>query len=136
MERREFLTGCSAAAIVATTVSPLTLLDAESGRETTPPIERATFERLRGVQFRAYDGDGRFMDKLRLVEIHDRCYCHELDQFTLVFEGAYETALPEGIWRLTSAQHPAFLVALSSQTSGSTPRYTAAFNLLKSQRHA
>ena len=128
MERRKFLAGVSAA-VAGTTQLP-SILSFESVEATVHPTRRAEFERQLGTEFRVYDNDGRFADKVRLVAIEGGPCCSGLEQFSLVFAGTQGPALSEGIWRLTNGTDQAKDLALTSARASSQPRYRAMFNLL------
>jgi hypothetical protein len=128
MERRQFLVGCSAAAVAAGAgLAPSFVPDTSSHASLS--LTRSTFERLLGSEFRLYDNGGKFLDKLRLVAIEDGPCRPMLDQFDLVWEGTYSEQMPDAVYRLTSEQQPRMQLALTPSAAGAR-RYRSTFSLL------
>jgi hypothetical protein len=131
MERREFIAGCSATLMVAG-VNPSQLLASARGSQiSATPVPRARFDALMGTEFRVYREDGRFLDKVRLAAIEDGPCCPGLEQFSVLWEGAYADVLPEGVYTLTAPQEPGLSLAMTPISEGRHPRYRAVFNLLE-----
>lgn len=131
MERREFLAGVSISAVAAGTSRFPSILSLEgSDAITQRSISRDSFRRWLGMEFRVFGDDGRYADKMRLLAIEDGPCCTRLEQFSVIFEGTFEEALPEGLWRLTNGKDAAMDLALAPIATGAQPRYRATFNLL------
>jgi hypothetical protein len=127
MERRKFLAGVSV--VVAGTTQLPAFLSSASHQPARPSTRRHDFEQSVGTQFRVYDTDGRFVDKVRLLAIEDGPCCSGLEQFSLVFGETRGPVLSEGIWTLKNGSATEVL-ALTPVGVGSEPRYRAVFNLV------
>jgi hypothetical protein len=99
MRRREFITGCSVACAAIGVVEVPSLMAAGAGGDAgLSPVGRQAFEALVGSRFRAYRGT-RFSDALTLARVVEGPQTGgDLEQFTLVFEGAYRPDLPQGAY--------------------------------------
>lgn len=104
MHRREFITTCSVACTAIGAIHVPSLMAAGPSDVTSASrLGRQAFDALVGGRLRAYRG-ARFSDALTLSRIVDGPDSGgHLEQFTLMFEGAYRPGLPQGTYSLVDA---------------------------------
>jgi hypothetical protein len=124
MQRRHFITGCSAA-LVATSMAPPQLWTGNA----VETMRRAGFAKLLGSEFRLFSGL-RSVGHVRLEAIDDGPDVAGLEQFTLLWKGDCAECLPEGIYTLETAGAPRLELALEPMDVPQGSRYRSTFSLL------
>jgi hypothetical protein len=105
MQRRQFIAGCSVACTAIGTVEVPSLFAGSSTVEAAAVAGtvRETYAALVGSRFRVYR-DSKFADTITLSRVVDAPVNDErLQQFTLVFGGAYRPDLADGTYSLVGA---------------------------------
>ena len=100
MQRRQFIAGCSVACAAIGAVEIPGLLAGAGKVEAAAPAGtvRASYAALVGSRFRVYRG-AKFADTITLSKVVDGpARDKQLDQFTLVFGGAYRPDLAQGTY--------------------------------------
>lgn len=128
MHRRQFIAGCSVAcAALGASEIPNLMTGSRALVLDAAQTGRGAFDALVGSRFRVYR-DARFADTLTLARIADGPSSdRRLEQFTLVFDGAYRPDLATGTYSLVGNDGVSREMHLEPTTER---QYRAAFCLL------